>query len=56
MSRVERLVAEDLNQGHQAVRVVLEESLGHRVAKQVRMDLHSDDRGALVAKRVTILI
>jgi len=43
-------MAEDLGQADQIVLVVGQELLCHRVAEQVRVQLHADDRRILVAK------
>ena len=47
---VERLVAEEASQADQIARVVLQILVGHRVAKQVRMQLDAADRTVLVAQ------
>ena len=49
-------MAQDGRQGDEVVLIVREEPLGHRVAEQVRIDLHSDDRGVFVADRPHALL
>ena len=41
---------EDLGERNEVVRVVLKEPLRHRVTKKVRVDLHADQCGILVAE------
>ncbi len=49
-------MAQQHRQAYEVALVVGQVLVSHRVAKQVRVDLHSDDREVLVAKRLASLI